>query len=94
MPRRPSGDNSIYLEGQVYVSRHERSSRLGDPSLARFLFIVNGDHYKGVEAPWEFLCATYPEAQQIAISEELRAEFDAWDAASDELSEGFSAPEA
>lgn len=94
MSRFPSGEQSVFLEGEVYLSREEQTSHLSEPSVARILFIVQGDVYKGLESPWDYLCSTHPEEQPIAVDPELKAEFDAWDAASDEASEGLDTPEA
>ena len=93
MSKFPSGEKSVFLHGEVYLSRQEPTSHLSEPSVARILFLVQGDVYKGVESLWDYLCSTHPEDQPIAVDPELKAEFDAWDAASDAASEGFGAPE-
>ena len=56
-------------------------------ALARFTFIVSGDLYTTQESPYEFLCSPKPALYIVAPSqeEELRKEFEAWDAASDEI---------
>ncbi len=92
MSRFPSGDKSVFLQGEIYLSRQEQTSHLSEPSVATILFIVQGDTYKGVESQWDYLCSTHPEQQPIAVAPELKAEFDAWDAASDEASEGLDTP--
>lgn len=88
-----SGGKSFSLEGEVHPSRHEPGSYLSEPSVGRVLFIVSGNLYKGVESQWDFLCATYPEEQPIAVDPSLKAELDAWEAASDEISENPDSPE-
>ena len=56
-------------------------------SLARFTFLVSGDLYTAQESPYEFLCSPKPALYVATPSqeEELRKEFQAWDAASDEI---------
>lgn len=79
---------SVFVEGDMYLSRFELGSGFAkEPSVARVFFIVHGTSYKGMESPWDYLCATYPEERPLAIDPELKAELDAWDAASDELLE-------
>lgn len=87
MPNFPSGEKSIFLEGEIYLSQQEHSSYPSESSIGKVLFVVQGDTYKGLESPWDFLCSTHPEEQPIAVDPDLKAEFDAWDAASDEASE-------
>ena len=61
----------------------------GDTALGRLTFIVTGDVYKAEESPWDYLCSdSLRQAVYIAPSsqeEELKKEFQAWDAASDEI---------
>ena len=56
-------------------------------ALARFTFIVSGDLYTTQESPYDFLCSPKPALYIAAPSQEenLRKEFEAWDAASDEI---------
>jgi hypothetical protein len=93
MPNFPSAGKSIFLGGEIYLSRQEHSSTLSEPPVGKILFIVQGDLYSGLESPWDFLCSTHPEEQPMAVDPELKAEFDAWDAASDEASDRLSGPE-
>ncbi len=71
----PSAEKSIFLE------------ELSEPSIGKIHFEVQGDTYKGLESPWDFLCSTHPEEQLITIDPDVKAEFEAWDAASDEAYE-------
>lgn len=81
-----SGEQSVFVEGDVYLSKFELGSHFTKaPSLARILFVVQGSRYQGLESPWDYLCATHPEERPLAIDPELKAELDAWDAASDNL---------
>lgn len=90
MRRYSSGEESVFMEGDVYVSHREIDAHLSDPPVARVIFTVVGDHYQGQVSPWDYPCATYPEEKSlIPIAPELKAEMDAWDAASDEALEPF-----
>ena len=84
MSKYPSGEKSVFAESDIYLTQEEHTSYVVEPPVARVSFIVTGDIYQGVESPWDYPCSTYPEKQPIAIMPELKDEFDAWDAASDE----------
>lgn len=87
MTKFSSAESQIFVEGEVYLSRQEDAGHLSEPSVGRILFIVSGDIYGGVESPWNFYCSTHPEKRPMAVDPELKAEFDAWDAASDQDAE-------
>ncbi len=65
------------------------TSTSGDTALGRLTFIVTGDVYKAKESPWDYLCSdSLRQAIYISTSsqeEALQKEFQAWDAASDEI---------
>jgi hypothetical protein len=84
MSKYQSGEKSVFLESNIYLTQEEHTSYVSRPPVGRVSFIVTGDLYQGLESPWDYLCSTYPEKQPIAIMPELKDEFDAWDAASDE----------
>lgn len=84
MSNYPSGEKSVFLEKGVYLAQEEHTSYVSETPVGRVSFIVTGDLYQGLESPWDYLCSTYPEKQPIAVIPELKDEFDAWDAASDE----------
>ena len=65
---------------------------LGETTVSTVVFVVVGDVYRG-ESPWDFLCSSYPERPEKRVytpetfqeESDLRAELEAWDAASDEV---------
>ena len=84
-------NEQITLEETSFCSASTTSpytTRSGDTALGRLTFIVSGESYKAEESPWDFLCSDLKPALYIAApsqEEELQKEFQAWDAASDEI---------
>lgn len=87
MEKFSSGKNSIFADEIIGRDQDAQDVYQSSPPVAQISFIVRGDYYQAVLSPWDYLCSTHSEDKPLPLTPELKAEFDAWDAASDEISD-------
>ncbi len=71
----------------VYVTSESKESEWGQPAASRYVFTVVGDRVFGQPIAGIYLPSPSPDI--LAIDSRLAAEFEAWDAASDEALANF-----
>lgn len=73
----------------VYVTSEPRDSEWGQPSASHYVFVVVGNRLRGQPISDVYLPLTPSDISPVGSG--LAAEFEAWDAASDEALANFEA---
>lgn len=82
-----SRQSSITLETPIYMTSEPQETEWGQPAASRYILVVDGVRLQG-----QPIAGTYVASPQfISFDDDMAAELEAWDAASDEAFWNFEA---
>jgi hypothetical protein len=80
---------TIQRDAPVYVSSEPQDSEWGQPAASHYVFTIDGNRLLGQPIAEAYLPS--PSSDILPVDPRLAAEFEAWDAASDEALANFEA---